>query len=546
MTIPTASGPTPPGTTPTPTGDELDPYSLLCGLVLDTGRTWIECATDWQRDDARAVLAAAGGEPTPGMPAVVRRLYNLRGRGMSKTTDAAALALVLLLTLAPRRSRSHAYAADSDQAGIMLDTIHGLAERSGLLGLVDIGARTLTVRASGATLAVETADGASAYGLRPWLTLVDELGVWPATANHRRLWSAIVSAVPKVPGSVLLVIGTAGSPVGLGADVWTDAETSPHWRTSRRPGPAPWWSADDVAATRADLTASEWRRLILCEWAEGEDALTTPDDVAACIRSGSTTLAPRRGVEYVAALDVGTRRDLTALVVGHAERRDAGRVVVIDRVLYWRPAPGSSVSSRGSAQGGLGVVGGAARVDLSEVEAATLRLCREYGVRRLRFDRMQAEQLTANLSRAGVTCDEFVFSSAGANRLARSLWGAMRDHALDLPDDDETRREFLSSRLVETGPGVVKIQNPPGTHDDIVTAVGMVVADLTERPDYGAGSVTSPRGRVPERTLRDARPAMPKRLAVRAVARRGPGGVSFVTGVGGAYDDPRRRGRSWD
>jgi hypothetical protein len=66
-------------------------------------------------------------------------------------------------------------------------------------------------------------------------------------------------------------------------------------------------------------------------------------------------------VEHIAALDVDTRRDLTALAVGHAERRQAGCMVVIDRVLYWRPeANGRSV-------------------DLSEVESTALRLCRHYG-----------------------------------------------------------------------------------------------------------------------------------------------------------------------
>lgn len=168
-----------------------DPYTLLCGLTLDDGRTWGDCATGWQREDALAMLAAARGDE-----GAARRLFNLRGRGMSKTTDAGALTLVLLLTLAPSRSRSHAYAADAEQAAIMLDTIRGLAERSGLVGLVEFGARSMTVKGSGAMISVETADGASAYGLRPWLTLVDELGVWPSTANHRRLWAAIVSAVP--------------------------------------------------------------------------------------------------------------------------------------------------------------------------------------------------------------------------------------------------------------------------------------------------------------------------------------------------------------
>ncbi len=63
------------------------------------------------------------------------------------------------------------------------------------------------------------------------------------------------------------------------------------------------------------------------------------------------------------------------------------------------------------------------------------------------------------------------------------------------------RDKFLSTRLVETAPGVVKLCNPRGSHDDIVTAVGMIVADLTERPDLGEGGVTVPRGVIPPRAL---------------------------------------------
>jgi phage terminase large subunit-like protein len=157
---------------------------------------------------------------------------------MSKTSDVAGVALSLLLTQAPARSRSYAYSVDTEQATILLETQKGFVIRTpGLAGAVEIGARTVAVKATGASLIVEASDGASAYGLRPWLTLVDELSMWPKTANHRQLWSAIVSAVPKVPGSRLPVVGTAGSPVGLGAEVWQEAQQSVHWRTSRRPGP---------------------------------------------------------------------------------------------------------------------------------------------------------------------------------------------------------------------------------------------------------------------------------------------------------------------
>lgn len=92
--------------------------------------------------------------------------------------------------------------------------------------------------------------------------------------------------------------------------------------------------------------------------------------------------------------------------------------------------------------------------------------------------------------------------------------GARYPAALDLPDEEETRAEFLSTRLVETGPGVVKIQNPPGAHDDIVTAVGMLVVDLTEQPETGRGSITVASGRVGQRDTRTSREAL--RAPVRA------------------------------
>lgn len=498
----------------------ISPLELLAAMVLEDGQIWGVRAHDFQKSDAAAILSTDGA----------RRHNILRGRGMSKTTDVGAIAIALLLTEAPPHSRSHCYAADADQAGIMLETMRGLAERSALIGLLDFTARTVTVKRSGASLTVETADGASAFGLRPWLTIVDEIGVWPTTTNHRHLWSAIVSAVPKVPGSRLVVIGTAGSPTGLGADAWAASEASSHWRTSRNPGPAPWWTPGDMIEVQDSLTAAEYRRLILCEWAEGDDALTNPDDVEACIRAGSTTLARVRGHEYIAALDVGTRRDLTALVVGHSERREFGRVVVIDRVLYWRPEKGG-------------------QVDLAEVEAAALRLAKEYGITRLRFDRMQAEQLSQNLRRAGVRTEEFVFSSGSVNKLARSLHIALRDHAMELPDDGETRTEFLTTRLIETGPGTVKLDNPPGTHDDIVTAVGMVLTYLTDKPDYGGGYISAPTGRIGPRTAVTTVEAMRKptgqmaAIIARSKARQMPKGLpgGAIVGVPGDYASGQKR-----
>jgi phage terminase large subunit-like protein len=435
---------------------------LLHGLVSEDGAAWGERATGWQRDDAAALLHGDGP----------RRHYWLRARGRAKTSDAAACGIALLLTEAVAGSRSYVYAADAEQAALVVDAVDGFVRRTdGLAGALEVGPSRVTARRSGATLTVQAADGASAFGTRPWLTVVDEVGVWPATANHRRLWSALVSAVPKVEGSRLLVCSTAGSPAGLGHKVWQEAVASRHWRTSVSAGPSPWWLADEVEAVKGSLTPAEWRRLIDCEWAESDDALTTPEDIAACVTHVGP-LEPRAGVPYVLGLDVGTRRDATAVAVLHRE----GSRLVVDRVLTWR---------------------GTRRrpVELDDVESAVRELSRRYHGAPVVYDLHQAAQLTERLRKASVRTHEFTFSQAGVNRLARTLYGLLRDRAIGLPDDPQLLDELSGVRLVETGPGLVKMDNPPGTRDDQAVAVAMAAAYLLARP-AAQMTVTVPRGRI--------------------------------------------------
>lgn len=130
-------------------------------------------------------------------------------------------------------------------------------------------------------------------------------------------------------------------------------------------------------------------------------------------------------------------------------------------------------------------------------------------------------------------------------RLARALTSALRDRALELPDDDETRAEFLATRLVETGPSTVKLQNPPGEHDDIVAAVGMVAVDLTDQPEAGRGTITVPTGArftcgLPS-NLGARGGALPRRAQLRKAERtspRIPGGPILMPG---SANDPNTK-----
>jgi len=443
---------------------------LLASMVLDTGRSWGDTALDWQWQDAAAVLDSD--------PASPRMHFLLRARGMSKTTDVAAVATALLLAEAPPRSRSFAFAADQEQANVLLDSIVGLAERTGLSDLVTIQRSSITVKATGASLSIEPSDASSSFGRRPWLTVIDELAEWPDTGNHRRLWGAIISGLGKVPDSRLVVLSSAGSPAHPAFKRWQRAQESQFWRTSVRVGPSPWWSEADVQAATEQLTPTEVARYLRCEWSEPDDALATAADVAACT-GDYQVLEPRPGVHYCMSLDIGLVRDSTVLSVGHVEVTSAGRQVVIDRVLRWT---GSRLRP----------------VSLSDVESSITAMWRLYHKPKFIYDPFQAAQLSERLKAAGIRAEQFTFTTSSVNKLARTLYSCLRDRSILLPDDDELIAELSNVRLVETGVGMVRLDHVAGAHDDQAVAVSMVAATLLDR-STGELTLTVAQGRIPQR-----------------------------------------------
>src|SRR5207244_647109 len=113
----------------------------------------------------------------------------------------------------PPAARLYAVASDADQSGLLVDAVRGYVRRAPVLAQhLRVEARKVTALESGATLEVVPADEASAYGLKPWALIADELAVWPSTANARGMWAAMVSALVKIPGARLLVLTSAGDP----------------------------------------------------------------------------------------------------------------------------------------------------------------------------------------------------------------------------------------------------------------------------------------------------------------------------------------------
>lgn len=133
------------------------------------------------------------------------------------------------------------------------------------------GSWTVTVRESGARLAVESADAASAHGHLPFLVIADEVAQWPTTRAARALWEALVSGLPKRTDSRLAVLTTAGDPAHWSAKVLDAARTSDRWRVSEVPGSLPRADPDDLAEQARLLPASAYARLHLNRWTAAED-----------------------------------------------------------------------------------------------------------------------------------------------------------------------------------------------------------------------------------------------------------------------------------
>lgn len=416
-----------------------DPYQLLCSLVLEDGRRWGEAAAPFQIADAKAFLDG---------PA--RRHNWLRPRGSAKSTDAGALLLVDIICCAGPRSRSYLLAVDEDQAALILDAMVGLIYRTkGLPVKVEANRIVSTNPATiGASVQVLSSDAASAFGLRPRVVVLDEVCQWPETANHRRLMSAMLSSLPKVADSKLIVCSTPGDPSHPTHALWERTVGDSDWHTSHVAGPTPWWSERDVEAARRDLMPAEFKRLVLCEWASDDDKLTTRDDILALVHH-ERPLEPVKGVKYVVTLDVGTRNDSTAVVVSHLED---GPLVVVDRVMRWSPRKG-------------------VEVDLRLVRDALTDLSHRYNRAPVVYDPSQAVKLAQDLSSDGVVCSRFDFTVAAINRAARGLYGAIRDRLVAIPDDREFVDELAGVLFVERSPGQYRIDHRAGRHDDQAVAL---------------------------------------------------------------------------
>jgi len=306
---------------------------LMSSFVLEDGRMWGDAAAPQQWADARALLDPAARQPLN---------FNTRARGWSKTTDVSACTVAAMLVQAPPGVDLYAAASDRDQSALMRRAIEGFVERTpALAGRLRVDRWEVTAVHNNARLTMLAADASGAYGLKPWWLVIDELAAWPDTESARELWLALTSAMGKVPGSRMAVITSAGSPGHWSFEQLKHARSAPLWRVSEVDGPAPWMPADRLEEQRQRLLPSQFERLFLNRWTEGEDALVSAADLDAALCLDDWPLLPRPRTQYFVGCDLGLVRDRTAIAVCHAEP-------VTDGVGGFSPPPAVEGSAKAS------------------------------------------------------------------------------------------------------------------------------------------------------------------------------------------------------
>jgi phage terminase large subunit-like protein len=422
------------------------PLELLAGLRDSVG-LWGDGATPAQWQDAEAVLSLEGP----------RRFWLGRSKGYSKTRDLGAMSIVALLTQFPVGATGYAAASDADQASLLRQSIGNFAANTPALdGLLTVDQRKVSSKTG--EIIILAADTAGSHGLRGYWLCVDELANWNDTAKNREFFDSLWAMLPKTKGSRGIVITTAGSPSHFARHILEVAKTEPSWYVNDLHGPPPWSDPQEIASEQRRLFPSTFDRLWMNVWAESEDSIAEPADVAAaCVLDGP--LEPEQGSHYICTLDLGVKNDRTCAVIAHPTRTDDGTKVTVDQLAVWTPRPLRPVK-------------------LEDVKAWLVEMCRLYRAK-LIFDPSQGYLLAEQLRKVGVQCEEFIFTSSSVGRLASSLMQSLRSRLVELPNDEELRKELLSVRLRESSPNVYRVDTVGSGHDDRVIAVAMAVHSLT-------------------------------------------------------------------
>ena len=423
----------------------------MYGLRLEDGRDWGEAAESFQIEDVEHILGHR--HPTWN--------FLTRPRGGSKSTDVAGMGVSWLAIDAPSYSNGHVVASSTDQAAIIVDAAAGFVARDPELGdLITVESQRIVANKTRAWIRVLAQSDSSAWGLRDahFLT-ADEFCQWPNTRGARRVWRAIQSAAPKVPGCRVVVMQLAGEPSHWSREVYDLCCQDPMWRVHAVAGPVPWLSEAELESLKFQMRPSEYDRLVLNIWAEDEDSAVSEEDWEIAAAQDYAELPPKPGVRYVVLVDIGLVDDATVMTIMHKEPMDPDHPLgiqraVVDKIERWRGTKKRPVQ-------------------LHKVEEWLVEWSRAYNKATIHADPTQFMGSMQRLNANGCRAVEFKFTASSVGEVAGALTSVFRNHQIRIPKSFGLKQELLALKLKESAPGVVRLDHLRNEHDDQAVTIGM-------------------------------------------------------------------------
>ncbi len=371
---------------------------------------------------------------------IIRNVFLMMPRGNRKTSLGAAL--TLLHTIGPEKEiggQVICAATDQKQARVAFEEAANLIRQDARLErLVDIAdyRNRISNKRNGAWLEAVSADGATQHGRTPAFVLADELHKW----KKRDLWEALKTGLIKTPGTLNVIITTAGRGhqniafqqydyarrVALGEiddpatlPILFEAPRNCDWRDEaiwQMVNPGLRYGYPDLPGLRQNAREAEhrppdreeFRQLVLNIWL---DHSTDPfvDMAIYDEGAGSVDLEALEGRPCWLAVDLSSNRDLTAIVA--AWRDEDGGFIVHP----WFFCPGDNLRTRAdkdgvpyplwAEQGFIEATPGTV-VDYDRVEAKLVELCERFSVQEIAFDPHLARQMISSLLKRGLPAVE--------------------------------------------------------------------------------------------------------------------------------------------
>lgn len=377
-------------------------------------------------------------------------------RKNGKSTLSALIAAYGLLADGEPDVEIYSTAGSRDQARIIFNqTVKAISRSPILASEVKIFKDVIERRDGGGIYRVLSADGPLQHGLNAHMVLWDELWVH---GNNYELWESLTHSPARIQPLHCCVSYTGFQPfrgnllfdLFISGQAGTDPGMYFFWSTGPNANLASWITPEYLAQQRSRLPAHIYSRLHECSWTSGEGSLLTPDDIdAATDQDRPQTHQGEDGFSYFMAVDLGLKRDSTGIAVAH---NDKG-LIVVDHIKRFTAPKGGEVQ-------------------IEVVEQYIIELSKAFHIRALVFDPWQSASLRQRLGKQGINVEEFTFSGSNWQQLTECLLSLFKDGKIRIPRNDELIKELHQVRVLEKSYGF-RLDNPSGTHDDLVVSMGM-------------------------------------------------------------------------